>query len=247
MIDCDEPPPPRRLVLRGGGGVWAQDGDVWVATAAQASIHTCCHAPHTHKHNMTRHTYVMTPLWETEPQRVIITLSQWVAGSCLFVCDFWACCAHVAAITTCWVCVRVCVDEDSCLIEFLPWCALLPSLHHHIYRPLYCPCSVTPQNSNITPVISPHSKSLLNLDPCLLNKERHHFLCRPCSTAAGWYNLPHVFQETVMSVYPGKLMPMGLSPMSDNGWWMRYLNTSAYDCIDIQTMGTSSTHQFFNL
>lgn len=33
-----------------------------------------------------------------------------------------------------------------------------------------------------------------------------------------------------MSVYPGELMSMGSSPMSDNGLWMSHSHTSADDC-----------------
>lgn len=39
---------------------------------------------------------------------------------------------------------------------------LLPFSYCHIYRPLVGFCSVTPQNSRITSVISPHAKSHLN-------------------------------------------------------------------------------------
>lgn len=162
-----------RLILQGGGGggggVWAQGGDAGLRQLhRQAYTHVITLNIHA-QHNTARHTYVMTRLWETEPQRVTITHSQQVAGSCLFVCDFRACCAHMSlrlqpAVHVS-VCAYVCVDEDSCLVEFLLWCTLLPSLHHHIYRPLEYLCSVTPQNSSIMTVINPHAKSLLNSAP----------------------------------------------------------------------------------
>ncbi len=75
--------------------------------------------------------------------------------------------AHVGAIANCCVCVCVCVCVFCiclyfCRVEFLLPCMLLCYTSCHIYRPLVGLCSVTPQNFSISPLISPHAKSLLN-------------------------------------------------------------------------------------
>lgn len=124
-------------------------------SCAGKRVHTC---RYTHTHTG-RHTYVMTRLCEMEPQRATITCTQQAAGSCLFVCDFRACCAQLQPA----VCVCVCrVYHYSCLVEFLPSRMLLPPLSTVTFRPLVGLCSVTWQNFSITPVISPHAKSLLS-------------------------------------------------------------------------------------